>query len=103
MFTQELIMFMSNSTYPIQYYDSQFKDWFTPRGWVCPRCDRVNAPSVFQCPCSQHQFPLTATEPMRSFSAVLSRCPKCGEYVATLYVNGKAESGKCACERQSTG
>ena len=21
------------------------------RGWICPRCDRVNSPSVHQCDC----------------------------------------------------
>jgi hypothetical protein len=23
-----------------------------PQGWTCPRCNRVNAPSVLECPCS---------------------------------------------------
>ena len=22
-----------------------------PIGWVCPKCDRVNAPHINQCPC----------------------------------------------------
>lgn len=24
-----------------------------PQGWECPRCRRINAPSVTQCPCRQ--------------------------------------------------
>lgn len=97
-------MFTSNSTYPQQYYDpqNQFKDWFAPRGWICPRCDRVNAPSVMTCPCS-HPFPLTTSAPVGGMAATLSRCPTCGEYVATIHVNGEAQSGKCACERKLTG
>ena len=23
-----------------------------PQGWTCPRCNRVNAPTVLECPCS---------------------------------------------------
>lgn len=30
----------------IQVYET------TPQGWKCPECERVNAPSVLQCPCS---------------------------------------------------
>ena len=38
----------------------------TPRsqgttGWICPRCERVNAPTVRQCPC-QKRKPLPAPE-----------------------------------------
>jgi len=24
-----------------------------PNGWECPKCGRVHAPSVFECPCSR--------------------------------------------------
>ena len=93
-------MYTNNSTYP--YDNNQFKDWFTPRGWICPRCNRVNAPSLMQCSCSQYQFPLTTSAPTGGMAATLGRCPECGEYIATIWVNGEQQSGYCACKRQET-
>lgn len=29
----------------------------TPSGWICPRCQRVNAPTVRQCQCGQREEP----------------------------------------------
>jgi hypothetical protein len=28
-----------------------------PTGWVCPKCDGVNAPNVLACPCSTARAP----------------------------------------------
>ena len=25
------------------------------KGWLCPRCDRINAPQVLQCTCHPHR------------------------------------------------
>jgi len=26
-------------------------------GWICPRCERVNAPTVRRCPCQKTEAP----------------------------------------------
>lgn len=31
-----------------------------PRGWVCPKCGTVYAPTVGRCLCSRHDAPVTA-------------------------------------------
>jgi hypothetical protein len=36
---------------------------FTPMGWKCPSCKRVNAPFVSQCPCSPPPPPFTPWPP----------------------------------------
>jgi hypothetical protein len=33
-----------------------------PTGWVCPKCDGVNAPSVNACPCSTARAPTGPTK-----------------------------------------
>lgn len=25
--------------------------WYTDKGWICPRCDRVNSPNLRYCDC----------------------------------------------------
>lgn len=36
-----------------------------PTGWICPRCQRVNAPTVLCCQCGQResQFELSPPQP----------------------------------------
>lgn len=34
-----------------------------PTGWLCPRCERVNAPDVKQCPCQPPTLPNTVSAP----------------------------------------
>jgi len=34
-----------------------------PVGWLCPRCERVNAPDIKQCPCQPPTLPNTVSAP----------------------------------------
>ena len=34
-----------------------------PKGWICPRCGRVNAPWISQCSCNASPFTKISTSP----------------------------------------
>ena len=36
-------------------------DTYGQQGWICPRCGRVNAPWVMQCPCKSEVITYTTT------------------------------------------
>ena len=58
-----------------------------PKGWICPRCGRVNAPWVNQCSCNSSPFTKISTSP----AFVASPCQTCSNNPA----NGG--SGNCNC------
>ena len=58
-----------------------------PKGWVCPRCGRVNAPWVSQCSCDGNIYIKINTQPI----SVPSACATCSNHPS----NGG--SGICLC------
>lgn len=47
------------------YYDFMLPQDQSRQGWECPRCKRINAPFVAECPCSQdaQRGPVITIEP----------------------------------------
>jgi len=44
------------------------------KGWLCPRCDRINAPQVLQCTCHPHQgIQMNSTGTTANYSFSVSR------------------------------
>lgn len=39
----------------IKYYSPVYIAPIGPNGWICPRCGRVNAPSITQCNCKEEE------------------------------------------------
>lgn len=58
-----------------------------PKGWVCPRCGRVNAPWVSQCSCNGNIYIKVNTQPI----SVPLACTTCPNHPS----NGG--SGNCNC------
>jgi len=51
------------------------------QGWECPKCGRVNAPIVLQCPCWTASVPSVLPNKIENWE----KCPICCQYKCNLY------------------
>lgn len=87
-------------------YQYQPYNFFAPRGWICPRCDRINSPDIYQCPCSTQNLRLVpmpysvVASSTTSYSINAGTCEVCGKSYIDIF-DGKEtkRTGFCICHR----
>lgn len=82
-------------------------DYFTEKGWECPRCKRINAPWVRQCDCSGYNWTITNTPNTSPWwtqlpTTITCKNPSNVTYYSNPSTIGKIDSSVCASDSSKT-
>lgn len=68
--------YIPNSVHPNSYYQPYGPNFYFGqlRGWICPRCGRINAPFMSQCTCRSEDYSNTNWTGKRTIDKIKIDC-----------------------------